>query len=78
MLPPDATGVRRGGRRFAEGMSFEDFRGDGNTVDAVMRNTSVIGETARHVPEEIRELHLRIPWWGEEHEERRDPRVRLL
>ena len=48
--------------RFTEGMSFEDFRVDEKTVDAVVRNISVIGEAARHVPEEIRERYPALPW----------------
>ena len=43
-------------------MSFDDFEGDERTVDAVLRNISVIGEAARHVPEEIRERYPSVPW----------------
>lgn len=48
--------------RFAEGMSFEDLRRDGNTVSAVVRNTGVTGEPASHVPEGIHELYPGISW----------------
>ena len=48
--------------RYTEGMSLEDFRGDEKTVDAVVRNISVIGEAARHVPVEIRERYPDVPW----------------
>lgn len=48
--------------RFTEDMSFEDFTGDEKTVDVVVHNISVIGEAARHVPEEIRERYPAVPW----------------
>lgn len=48
--------------RFTKDMSLEDFTGDEKTVDAVVRNISVIGEAARHVPEEIRERYPDVPW----------------
>jgi uncharacterized protein with HEPN domain len=41
-------------RRFTKGYSFEDFQEDEKTIDSVLRNLEIIGEAARHVPEEIR------------------------
>lgn len=43
-------------------MSLKDFEGDEKTVDAVVRDISVIGEAARHVPEDIREHYPGVPW----------------
>jgi uncharacterized protein with HEPN domain len=50
--------------RFAEGISFEDLRGDENTVDAVVRNTSVTGQPASHVPEGFMNSTPAYPGWG--------------
>lgn len=49
-------------RRYTEGMTFEKFMADEKTVDAVIRNITVIGEAARQVPEEIQVSHPDIPW----------------
>jgi len=38
------------------------FIGDGWTVDAVLRNLTVIGEAARHVPDEVVAAHPDLPW----------------
>ena len=39
---------------YVSGMSFEDFRRDQKTQDAVMYRLGVIGEAARYVSEETR------------------------
>ncbi len=44
-------------RRYTEEMTFEKFMADEKTVDAVIRNITVIGEAARQVPEEIQVKH---------------------
>ena len=49
-------------QRYTEGMKYEDFVEDRRTVDAVIRNFTVIGEAANHVPEEIVSIHPDIPW----------------
>ena len=43
-------------------MSFEIFCQDKKTVDAVVRNLEVIGEAARHVPDEVRKRFPEIAW----------------
>jgi len=40
-------------REYVSDMTFEDFVRDRRTVDAVIRRFIVIGEAARHIPEEI-------------------------
>ena len=50
--------------RFTKDMSFEDSEGDERTVDAVVRNISVISKAASHVPEEIRKRHPNVPRSG--------------
>ena len=47
---------------YVRGMSFEIFCQDKKTVDAVVRNLEVIGEAARHVPDEIRNRFPEIAW----------------
>lgn len=48
--------------RYVEGMDFKDFQADDRSIDAVIRNLEVIGEAARHMPNEICERHAAIPW----------------
>ena len=43
-------------------MTYDEFLADGKTQDAVMRNLEVIGEAARHIPEEIRRRYEDVPW----------------
>ena len=43
-------------------MTFEAFCTDKKTVDAVVRNLEVIGEAARHVPEEMRVRFPDVAW----------------
>jgi uncharacterized protein with HEPN domain len=48
--------------RYTEGMSYEAFSADEKTVDAVVRNLEIIGEAARHIPEEIHNEFPGLPW----------------
>lgn len=43
-------------------MDFEAFAKDRRTVDAITRNLEIIGEAAKHLPEEISAKHPKIPW----------------
>ena len=47
--------------RFVEGMDFEQFKEDDKTSSAVIRKFEIIGEAARHIPEEIRQKYSDIP-----------------
>ena len=47
---------------YVEGMTFDQFADDPKTIDAVIRNITVIGEAARNVPEEVVERHPSLPW----------------
>ena len=40
--------------QFVEGMDFEEFCADDKTVSAVIRKFEIMGEAARHIPEEVR------------------------
>lgn len=42
--------------------TFQEFVEDIKTVDAVVRNFSVIGEAVKNIPEEIKSQHQNIPW----------------
>jgi uncharacterized protein with HEPN domain len=45
-----------------KGLDFEAFSGDDWAVDAVLRNLTVIGEAARHMPVEFMAGHPEVPW----------------
>ena len=49
-------------REYVTGMSFDDFKDDQKTVDAVVRNLEVIGEAARAMPWEIRNMTPDVEW----------------
>ncbi|MDF1526925.1 MAG: DUF86 domain-containing protein [bacterium] len=40
----------------------DEFNSDPRTVDAVIRNLTVIGEAAGHIPEEIAKRYPGTPW----------------
>lgn len=48
--------------RYTAGMSFVDFLADERTVDAVVRNFTIIGEAARHIPGEIVNRYPGVAW----------------
>ena len=43
-------------------MDFESFSTDDWTIDAVLRNITVIGEAAGHIPDEVCNSYPDIPW----------------
>jgi uncharacterized protein with HEPN domain len=47
---------------YTAGMTFEEFKRDDKTVDAVIRKFTVIGEAARHIPKQIEDRHPDLPW----------------
>jgi uncharacterized protein with HEPN domain len=47
---------------FVKDMSFEDFRKDRKTVNAVVRSIEVIGEAAKRIPRSLRDKHGEVPW----------------
>lgn len=48
--------------KYTQGLDFEHFRQDDKTGDAVIRNFSVIGETVKNIPTDIRAKYPEIPW----------------
>jgi len=49
---------------YVKGMSFEDFKNDRKTIDAVVRNFEIIGEASKFIPEEIKKKYQNIDWKG--------------
>lgn len=48
--------------QYTAGKTEEDFLNSEELQDAVIRRIEIIGEAAKHVPNEIRELYPSIPW----------------
>jgi uncharacterized protein with HEPN domain len=48
--------------RYTEGLSYEQFRKDEKTIDAVITNFAIIGEAAKHIPAKIKKHYPEIPW----------------
>jgi len=49
-------------QQYVAGMTYDDFVADRKTVDAVIRNLTIIGEAAGHIPDEICQTQPEIPW----------------
>lgn len=49
-------------RLYTEGLSFDAFRDDSKTSDAVIRNLEIIGEAVKQIPESIRERRPEVTW----------------
>ncbi|MEW5719443.1 MAG: DUF86 domain-containing protein [Chloroflexota bacterium] len=47
---------------FVAGMDLETFQADDKTASAVIRKFEIIGEAARHVPEDIRTAYSKVAW----------------
>ena len=47
---------------YIEDMDYHHFLVDRKTIDAVIRNLEIIGEAARNIPEEIRNVYPAVPW----------------
>jgi len=47
---------------FIEGMTFDDFKKDKKTVNAVIRSIEVIGEATKKIPDSVRDKNPPIPW----------------
>ncbi len=47
---------------YTRDFSFENFKDDHKTIDAVIRNFEIIGEAAANLPEEFTEKYSEIPW----------------
>lgn len=47
---------------YVGGLSFDEFRTDQKTVDAVVRNLQIIGEATGHLARDPAGLSVDIPW----------------
>lgn len=48
--------------KYTKGLSLDQFRADGKTIDAVVRNLAIIGEAARQIPSEVRSKYPNVAW----------------
>jgi uncharacterized protein with HEPN domain len=47
---------------FIRNMSFEEFKKDKKTINAVVRSIEVMGEATKNIPKSLRNKHKEIPW----------------
>lgn len=47
---------------YTKDLNFDEFIKDEKTIDAVVRNLTIIGEAARNIPEEIKSKNPDIAW----------------
>ncbi len=47
---------------YLEGYTFDQFKKDYKTVDAVIRNFEIIGEASRKLPDHIKDNNPDLPW----------------
>ena len=47
---------------FVQGYTRESFQKDDKTASAVIRKLEIIGEAAKHIPNEVRQKFSHIPW----------------
>jgi uncharacterized protein with HEPN domain len=62
VLLEDIRDAMRKVSNYVEGMDLANFMADEKTVDAVVRNISVIGEATKQLPEDFKAIHSEIPW----------------
>lgn len=47
---------------YTEDLGFADFIKDTKTIDAVVRNLSIIGEAVKNFPNELKSEYPQVPW----------------
>ena len=58
----DVLAAIRAAIAYCDGLDAETFAADHKTVDAVIRNLVVMGESVRWIPGPIKETHADVPW----------------
>jgi len=48
--------------RYIAGLAFEEFEANDLVMDAVVRNLEIIGEAARHIPDDLCQRYGGIDW----------------
>jgi len=48
--------------RYTAGLTYEQFEANDMVMDAVVRNLEIIGEAARHIPEDLRSRYTGVDW----------------
>lgn len=49
-------------QRYTKGLKFQQFVRDHKTMDAVVRNFSIMGEAANQLPQTVKKKYAHIPW----------------
>lgn len=47
---------------YIDGYTFNNFKRDSKTIDAVVRNFEIIGEASKNLPKEIKKKYSEVPW----------------
>ncbi|MEK6706929.1 MAG: HepT-like ribonuclease domain-containing protein [Candidatus Poribacteria bacterium] len=58
----DIRGAIRRNRKYLHNISYDEFKKDEKTIDAIVRNFIVIGEAAANIPSFVRKKFKEIPW----------------
>ena len=48
--------------KYTMGLDFNTFVKDEKTIDAVVRNLSIIGEAVKNFPDELKSKYPQVPW----------------
>ncbi len=48
--------------RFVAGVDFENFKNNDEKSSAVIKKFEIIGEAAKNIPEDIRQMYPDVPW----------------
>lgn len=49
--------------KYTQGLTFDQFKEDDKTIDAVIRNFEIIGEAANNLTDHFKEQHPTIDWY---------------
>ena len=49
-------------RRYTDGLDYEEFAGNVEKQDSVIRRLEIIGEAVKGIPDDLRAKHPSVPW----------------